>query len=105
MRTFATVSVVLCLLGLSSPAAAQCLHLDRKAGVDFADSHFLVQLSEPLDRHITKLLDGEYHALGYSRLFKTLLVIVVIDFILCSALFTFIDRQEHNIYGREEWVA
>ena len=55
---------------------------------------------EPLDRHITKLLDGEYHALGYSRLFKTLLVIVVFDFILCSALFTFIDRQEHYIYGR-----
>ena len=44
-------------------------------------------LRKPLDRHITKLLNGEYHVIGYSGLLKCLLVIVVVDFSIVTGLY------------------
>lgn len=60
-------------------------------------------LRKPLDRHITQLLNGEYHVRGYSRLFKCLLCIVVVDFIFISGIFALVSRQESNKWRHSDW--
>ena len=51
-------------------------------------------MRKPLDRHVTKVLNGEYHVQGYGRLLKVLLCIVVIDFILISGIYAIVRRTE-----------
>ena len=42
-------------------------------------------IRKPLDRHITRLLNGEYELTGYSGILKVLLVIVSLDFLFITA--------------------
>ena len=42
-------------------------------------------IRKPLDRHTTKLLNGEYELIGYAGLMKVLLVIVTMDFLFITA--------------------
>ena len=52
-------------------------------------------MRKPLDRHITKVLNGEYHVQGYGTLLKVLLCIVVLDFILVSGIYAIVRREEN----------
>lgn len=51
-------------------------------------------IRKPLDMHVTRLLDGEYHVQGYTTLLKCLLGIILVDFIFVSAFFGVVDYLE-----------
>ena len=60
-------------------------------------------LRKPLDQHITKLLNGEYHVIGYNSLLKSLLVIVVVDFIIVSGLYALNTYKDNFDIDKESW--
>ena len=46
---------------------------------------------KPLYRHITKLLNGEYHVTGYRGILRVLLVIVVLDFLIVNGIYAYVS--------------
>lgn len=55
-------------------------------------------IRKPLDRHITRLLNGEFELTGYSGILKVLLVIVSLDFLFITAfalIMSFTTNHEH----------
>lgn len=60
-------------------------------------------IRKPLDRHITKVLNGEYHVQGYGNLLKVLLCIVVVDFIIVSGIYAIVRRDENLNWAHSDW--
>ena len=60
-------------------------------------------LRKPLYRHVTKMLNGEYHVIGYNRVFRTLLLIVIINFVLFSSVFALVEHTERRDWDDSAW--
>ena len=60
-------------------------------------------IRKPLDRHVTKLLNGEYLVHGYTSLLKCLLGIFLIDFIVVSAIFGLVHYIEKTSV-EQAWI-
>ena len=51
---------------------------------------------KPLDAHITRLLNGEYRLQGHGKLVRNLMIIVLVDFSLCTGLYLIVSNVEDS---------
>ena len=57
---------------------------------------------KPIYHHVTKLLNGEFHAQGYGRLLKYLFLIWLVNFLIITSIYFWVRSYEET-YKDQFW--